>query len=208
MPYSVRLAIFVVVSVIVVSAVTFMLLYSPVKRFLNKKFTIRMYYRRVRRVVDDRDLLLINNFKNYTAEQEAFHIDHIVIGEKYFYVIRDRYYAGALAAAATDNSWVFYRGNEARLIPNPMLRNELRVERLSLMCNIPSKEIISIVLINDDCLLTPIHNANPNSYIVSLRKLPKLIADLESDPNVAPLEARDAEIAARDLAELNRNGKV
>jgi hypothetical protein len=167
-----------------------------------------MYYRRVRRVVDDRDLLLINNFKNFTAEQEPFHIDHIVIGEKYFYAIRDRYYDGALAASATDNSWVFYRGNQTRLIPNPMLRNELRVERLSLMSKIPSQEIISIVLINDDCLMTPVGEANPNSYIVSLRKLPKLIADLESSSDVAPLEPREAEIAARDLAELNRNGKI
>jgi hypothetical protein len=89
-----------------------------------------------------------------------------------------------------------------------MLRNELRVERLSLMSKIPSQEIISIVLINDDCLMTPVGEANPNSYIVSLRKLPKLIADLESSSDVAPLEPREAEIAARDLAELNRNGKI
>ncbi|MCR5490792.1 MAG: NERD domain-containing protein [Bacilli bacterium] len=208
MPYSVRLSIFIVVATIVGLLVAFMLLYAPVKRILNKNFTIRMYYRRVRRVVDDRDMLLINNFKNYTAEQEAFHIDHIVIGEKFFYVIRDRYYDGALAANAKDNRWVFYRGEESRLIPNPMLRNELRVERMSLMSNIPSQEIISIVLINDDCLLTPVEDANPNSYIVSLKKLPKLIAQLEATPGIAPLQPRDAEIAARDLAELNRNGKV
>ena len=55
-----------------------------------------MYYNKVRRVVLDNDFYLVNSFANKTASQEPFHIDHIVIGDKFIYCIRDRYYDGAI----------------------------------------------------------------------------------------------------------------
>ena len=207
MPYSVRLVIWIVTAVIVFSFVATLLLYSPLKRFLFKTRTVPMYYRRIKRVVEDRDFLLINNFENKTAAQETFHIDHIIIGSKFFYAIRDRYYDGALAANGSDNSWVFYHGRQSKMIANPMLRNELRIEKLCLMSHIREEEIISIVLVNDDCLLTEVESPNPNSFIVSLHNLGALIDAQEARDDVQPIDPRSAELIARDFAELNLHGK-
>ena len=206
--YSVRLSIWIVAAVLVLFGILFLLLYSPIKRFLMKTHTVRMYYHRIKRVVEDRDFLLINDFENKTAAQEPFHIDHLIIGNKFFYAIRDRYYDGALAAKETDNSWVFYHGRQSKLIANPMLRNELRVEKLCLLSRIQEQEIISIVLINDDCMITSIESSNPNSFIVSLKQLPALIDIIEAREGVQPIDAKSAEIIARDFAELNLHGKI
>ncbi|MCR5348170.1 MAG: NERD domain-containing protein [Bacilli bacterium] len=201
MPYQVELTLFIVLAVAVGSALLFWLLYSPIKRFMYQHHTVRMYYRKVRQVALDNDFYLINAFANRTADLEEFHIDHILIGNKYFYCIRDRYYDGAIAAKEDDPSWVFYK-HGARYITNPMTLNKLRIQRLSLMSSIDEKLFVSIVLINDDCFYTPFQPATDSSYLSSLKDLPKLIEDLEAR-DVDPLDPHAIAMAARDFAELN-----
>ena len=207
MPYTVRLSIFCVSCILVGLLLLLMFLYGPVKRYLYKKYTVRMYYNKVRRVVLDNDFYLVNSFANKTASQEPFHIDHIVIGDKFIYCIRDRYYDGAIAAKENDPSWIFYKGKKSTYIKNPMQVNRIRVDRMSLMSGIDSKLFISIVLINNDCMITRLENSFSDNYIVSLKKFPSLIAQLESS-DVPILNPHSIAIAAKDFSELNLNGKI
>lgn len=204
MPYNVELALFIVCSIAVGLLFLVWFGYSPVKRFLYRNHTVRMYYRRVYRVALDNDFLLINKFSHTTADQEEFHIDHILIGNKYFYCIRDRYYDGALAAKEDNPSWVFFNKDKGRYIQNPLIMNKLRVQRLSLMSNIDEEMFISIVLINDDCYLTPYEAKSNDSFLSSLKDFPKLIEQLESR-DIAALDANEAAMAARDFSELNQS---
>lgn len=204
MPYNVELTLFIVAAVAVGSAFLLWFLYGPIKRFLYRHYTMRMYYRKVYRVALDNDFYLINNFSNATAELEEFHIDHILIGNKFFYCIRDRYYDGALAAKEEDPSWIFFRKSKGTYITNPMVMNKLRVQRLSLMSGIDEKLFISIVLINDDCYLTPFQSQSGDNYLSSLRDFPKLIEALESGEE-DPLDERSIAVAARDFSQLNQS---
>lgn len=204
MPYNVELTLFVVLATTVGLAFLVWFFYGPVKRMLYRNHTIRMYYRKVYRVALDNDFYLINNFSNRTADLEEFHIDHILIGNKYFYCIRDRYYDGAIAAKEDNPSWIFFNKDRGRYIPNPLRTNKLRVQRLSLMSDIAEKYCISIVLINDDCYLTPYESNSDDSFLSSLREFPKLIEELESR-DVDPLDEQAVAIATIDLAQLNES---
>ena len=180
-------------------------LYGPIKRFLMKHYTVRMYYRKVNRIVLDNDFYLINNFENKTGD-ETFHIDHIVIGEKFIYCIRDRYFDGALVVKEDNDGWLYYHGRKKNIVPNSLSMNLLRVERLSLMSGIDQKLFVSIVVINDDCLITPFELTRENSFLVSLKRLPKLIDYIESQ-DVEILDPHTSAVAARDFSELNLHGK-
>lgn len=173
---------------------------------LYKHFTVRMYYRDVRKVTLDHDFFLINDFMNKFGGAESFHIDHIMIGDKFIYCIRDRYYPGVIEAKEDDPKWLYYCGKKKTAINNPLLLNKLRVERLSLITAIDSKELISIVLVNNDCMMTPLSLTKSDSFLVSLKKFPKLIELLESQ-DVPPLDPNSAALLARDFSELNLNGK-
>lgn len=203
MPYQVELTLFIVLAVALGLVFLFWFLYGPVKRFLYAHNTQKMYYRHVRRVALDNDFYLINNFSNRTADMEEFHIDHILIGNKYFYCIRDRYYDGAVASKESDPSWVFYKKG-ASFIPNPLVMNKLRVQRLSLMSGIDEKMFIGIVLINDDCLLTPFQPQSEDNFLSSLKDFPKLIEQLEGR-DVDPLDENALAVAALDFAQLNES---
>ena len=164
-----------------------------------------MYYRNVRRVTLDNDFYLVNDFKNKTAERETFTIDHIMIGDKFIYVIRDRYYPGVISATETDPKWIYYKGKKKKFINNPLLMNKARMENLSLIANLDSKLFISIVLINNDCLMTPMQNTENNSFLVSLKKFPELIKVLESQSDVNPLNSELIAFLAKDFASINLN---
>ena len=204
MPYNVELALFIVLAAAAAMVFLVWFGYSPIKRFLYRYHTVRMYYRKVYRVALDNDFFLINKFSQTTADQEEFHVDHILIGNKYFYCIRDRYYDGALAAKEENPSWVFFNKDKGRYIQNPLIMNKLRVQRLSLMSNIDEDMFISIVLINDDCYLTPYEAKSNDSFLSSLKDFPKLIEQLESR-DIAALDPVAVSMAARDFAELNQS---
>ena len=129
-----------------------------------------------------------------------------MIGQKYIYVIRDRYYPGAISAKEDDQKWIFYKGKSKKIISNPLLLNRLRADRLSLISNMSPDYFISIVLVNNDCLMTPMTNTKSDSFLVSLKKFPELIKVLESQEGVEPLKEEQVAVAARDFAALNMNG--
>lgn len=205
MPLMVEYSIYFVSLTICVILFLTWVLYGPIKRFLMKHYTIRMYYRKVNRIVLDNDFYLINNFENKTGDQD-FHIDHIVIGEKFIYCIRDRYFDGALVVKEDNDGWLYYHGRKKTIVPNSLSMNLLRVERLSLMSGIDQKLFVSIVVINDDCLITPFELTKENSFLVSLKRLPKLIDYIESQ-DVEILDPHTSAVAARDFSELNLHGK-
>ena len=205
LPLMVEYAIYFVTLTIVGLFFIGWVIYGPLKRFLMKHHTVRMYYRKVNRVVLDNDFYLINNFENKTGD-EVFHIDHIVIGDKFIYCIRDRYFDGALVINEDNDGWLYYHGKKKHIVSNPLSMNLLRLERLSLMSGIDRKLFVSIVVINDDCLITPFTSTRDDSFLVSLKGLPKLIKYIESR-NVEILDPHLSAVAARDFSELNLHGK-
>ena len=76
------------VSLLVVGGVLFFkYIYDP-KKFAN------VNYRDVYKLVLNNDYRLINKFIFKVEEEKYAKIDHIIFGEKFFYLIFSRYYAG------------------------------------------------------------------------------------------------------------------
>ncbi len=208
MPYSVELCLFIVSACLVTLLFLNLLLAPWFRRIRYKRNTIYSYYKRIYRVALDEDFYLINAFQNKTADEEEFHIDHILIGNKFIYCIRDRYYDGALRAKEKDQSWVFYskKNKNGEIIPNPLRMNALRVDRMSLMTGLDKKLLISVVLVNDDCLISNYEVTSSNNFVVSLKKFASFINEKESLP-IEPMDPRALDVAAKDIAQLNQYGK-
>lgn len=208
MPYAVELALFIALASLTSAFFLFLLFYPFFKRFAYKHNTIYSYYKRIYHVALDQDFYLINAFQNKTAEEEEFHIDHILIGNKFIYCIRDRYYDGALRAKEEDQSWVFYsrKNKKGAIIPNPLRMNALRVDRMSLMTGLDKKLFISVVLVNDDCLISNYEVTSESNFVVSLKNFASFIDEKESLP-IEPMDPRALDVAAKDIAQLNLHGK-
>lgn len=207
MPYPAEFALFIVASIFGGVLILALFLADPIRRYFKVHHTVRAYYPKIKRIAEDNDYYLINDFASRTSDEETFHIDHLLVGNKYIYCIRDRYYEGALKAKESDPTWVHYGRKSSKYISNPMMRNLVRMEYLSLISGIDNSMFISIVVINDDCYTMPFESESRDSFLVCMKALPFLIKELE-ERDVPPLDSWEVERVVNDFAALKaREGR-
>lgn len=207
MPYSVRLTLFIVVAVIIGFLFLAIFLLPPLRRALYRRHPMRMFYRHVMRTARDGDYYLINDFTLRTGKEEFIHVDHLLAGDKYLYVVTDRYYEGAVNAKPDDFRWLLYeRGGGKRYVSNPLVENKTAMERLSILSGIPTSYMVGVVLVNDDCFVNRYDSEDGENFLVSERKFARLVRDFEGR-GVEPFRKEELWQTVQDLHELKEGDR-
>lgn len=193
-----------IVAACIIGVVLIALVLFPIirKHYAFKNFQ-NIYYKAIRKIADLNDYYLINNLVIKNNNQLVCRIDHVLFGDKYIYVIKDRYYRGAISGNKADSTWVFYSSDGKKYeMENPMSINEKRVEKLSLVTQIDPSFFISIVIINDNCVIKNANDLNKeNSFIVSKKNLKKVIKMVEKR-DVKRMDEKQLEYAVQDISRL------
>jgi len=199
--------IIVSLAILIILLILFFLLFPIIKRRHNFKNFREIYYKKIRKVADLKDYYLINNLTLRNNDQIICRIDHILFGDKFIYVIKDRYYRGAIVGDKSDLTWLFFnKHGEKSEMDNPMLMNKKRIEKLSLMTQIDSSFFVSIVIINDDCVVKNMNNLNEeNSFIVASSKINKLIKVIENR-DIKKMDENQLKYAVMDISKLYGEG--
>ena len=74
----------------------------------------------------DHDFPLLSDVVIQVRENKYVKIDHIMIGNKYIYVIACKCYYGYLNAKAVDEKWVLYKRERLMHVDNPLKNNKMR----------------------------------------------------------------------------------
>ena len=83
-----------------------------------------------------------------------------------------------------------------------VINNEKRVEKLSLVTQIDPSFFISVVIINDNCVIKNANELNKdNSFIVSRKNLKKIIKMVERR-DVKRMDQKQLEYAVQDISRL------
>ena len=205
------IVIYVVVAVIVIGILVFVILRLPKireKREFSKEKYRLIYYKKIREIADKYDYYLVNNVSIDSGEETVCKIDHILLADKFIYVIKDRYYRGSISGEKHNLKWYFHP-NETEVLEmdSPLVQNAKRVDHLAAVTQIERSFFISVVIINDNCEVRSNADLNTeNSYIVSLSQLPRLIKFIESK-KVAKLNPAQLEQVANDIARHYGQGK-
>lgn len=195
---------YIVLSIFGGLLVLFLLFFPVVKRIIFFRHFNYFYGKKIYRIALDYDFFLINDFILRPDDDKTIHIDHILFGDKYIYCIKDRFYRGAIEGNEMDKSWFFYpKMFEKRYIDNPLLKNKERVKRFSYATNIDPKLLVSIVVVNDDCLLFPFDVKEKDSFLVPLSKLNRLIKNIEKR-DVSKIDAKQLQYVVNDLARMKK----
>lgn len=196
---------FIFVSSVVLIAILaiFLLSFPFIRRHYTFKNFQKIYYKKIRQIADINDYYLINNLVIKNNNQLVCRIDHVLFGDKYIYVIKDRFYRGAISGNKEDNTWLFYSNDGKKFeMENPMQVNEKRLEKLSLITQIDPSFFISIVLINDNCVIKNASDLNKeDSFIVPKKSLKKVIKTIEKR-NVKNMDQKQLEFAVQDISRL------
>jgi len=194
---------------LVFGIIAIMLCLALILAFLIIKLTKSRRYRnsfgnRIYRLAMDNDYYLVHEFSFPTDEENHILIDHILFGDHYIYCISDKYYEGVIDGEQHDQSWIFYPkglSDKKEVIPNPLLANKKRIDKLALLTGADRNFFISIVLFNNECYLEDVQIKSRDEYIRNIKELPRLVEAIEKRP-IEKINPEALKKAVNDIATL------
>lgn len=197
--------IFVIVAPIVVLLLIFVIVFFPSRRAYQKNHYKEIYYKKIYKIVEREDYLLINDFSFKIDSLNVLHIDHILFGDKFIYIINDHFFNGHISGKVEDESFVLNTKKGDRVyIENIIKINKFISSRLSATTGVDSSFLIGIDIVNDDCMVG-VTNPSKQFYIIQRNNFEKLLKQIESR-EVSDFDEDALVKAAQDISCLNRKG--
>lgn len=198
---------FLIVLAAVLVLVLVVLSYAPLRRVYIRRHLVKIYYKTVHKVALYGDYFLINQLILKIDETNQLEINHLLLADKYIYVINDAFYPGKLTGKMEDESLLFAFGfgrrrKAPKVVDNPLKRNRTRIEKLALITGLDLDLFISIVLVNDDGDFSEIASINKMDYIIQRKDFLKLVNAIEKRP-VVEINAIQLAAAVADINRLN-----
>jgi hypothetical protein len=185
-----------------------LLLLPSIKDWIYKHRYMEIFHKTIMRIAEDQDYQLINPVLFKLDDSTFLKIDHLLFGDKFIYVIKDEYYNGALLGKLKDQNWLFHHFDKqkGKYVTNPFMVNARRIEKLSLLTQLNENLFVSIIIVNDEAMIDRVSRGETLSFMVSIKKLPRVIAAFE-DRNVMKLDAEKTQLAVNSIYRLSEENK-
>lgn len=170
---------------ITVVALLLLLLFTALylyKNIYSKKHFKEATFILLSRLAKYNDYLLLNNFRIDYDDKHFGYIDHILISNKYIFVINDFSISGVINGDQREDRLrlVNLKGG-AKIISNPINYNINLIKKLNTMSRIDQTFVKGVVVVNNDARIN-ITNKNDQFMIVRRKDIGKLIAKYDKDP--------------------------
>ena len=176
------------------------LLYKYV--YYPRKFA-NVYYRQVYKIVQNNDYRLINNFIFNVEEEKFAKIDHIIFGEKFFYLVFSRHYKGDIKGKIEDQSLIFIpRKGKKSYTQNQFAHMKFVIDKLCIQTGLDKSLLIGICLVNDDCKVN-IKSDSDHFYMIPCKELKNAIKSIEAR-DIGKLNDSQLQSAVLVLNKMNR----
>ena len=198
---------FIIVASVAVAILLFIFVVIPLLRIIHKRNYKGYYYRKIYNYTLNRDFYLINNFVFRLDSKHNTSIDHILFGDKFIYVIMDKYYEGDLMGNSYDPDLILIAKNGSRnYVDSPYIMFNKLLSRLSTATGISTDLMIGITVINNDCRMN-IDSSSKQFFMIQRNRFPKLVDTIEAR-EVGKINAKSLQEAVLTVDNLNRRDKI
>ena len=171
--------IFLIAAPIVVIGLVVLFIVIPVNKSREKKHFKEYCYKAIYKVAFDEDYYLINDFQ-FKVDSKVVSIDHILFGNKYFYVVIDNYLPGDLMGKENDKSLILIdKHNQKFYTENQFQTCKTLIDLLALKTGLSKDLLIGISVVNNDCHIG-VESNSKQYYIIQRNKFNKLVKAIES----------------------------
>lgn len=147
------------------------------------------------------DFLTISDIYLLTEGDHINHIDTIIFGNKYIYIVYQVLEAGEIKVSLDDNMWRVIYNKKMTTVKNPLLHNKKVINKLAnSVQGLEISDMKSIAVVCKTCSLSNDVNTN-DEYVVSEKKLMQLILDIEKNSDVDIIDPYEIERYAKAFYE-------
>ena len=198
---------FIIVASVVGAILLLIFVVRPLAKIIHKRNYKGYYYRKIYNYTLNRDFYLINNFVFRLDSKHNTCIDHILFGDKFVYVIMDKYYEGDLMGNSYDPDLILIAKNGSKnYVDNPYVAFNKLLSRLSTATGISTDLMIGITVINNDCRMN-IESSSKQFFMIQRKRFAKLVDTIEAR-DVGRINAEELQKAVLTVDNLNRRDKV
>lgn len=157
----------------------------------------------------DHDFPLLSDVVIQIEEDRYIKIDHIMIGNKYIYVIACKSYYGYLNAKAVDEKWVLYKRDKLIHIDNPLKNNKMRIRYLSkLLENTPIEDFVNIIYLSKPVVTGKIPGSNKKEFVLYEDDFEKFIEVYEKECDLNEFSINSINDAAKKIYECHNDSII
>lgn len=157
----------------------------------------------------DHDFPLLSDVVIQIREDKYIKIDHIMIGNKYIYVIACKCYYGYLNAKAIDEKWVLYKRDKMVHVDNPLRNNAKRIKLLSnLLENTPLEDFVNIIYLSKPVVTNKIDGGNKQEFVLLEEDFEKFIEVYEKECELNGFSIKSINEAAKKIYECHSDSII
>lgn len=157
----------------------------------------------------DHDFPLLSDVVIQIREDKYIKIDHIMIGNKYIYVIACKCYYGYLNAKAVDEKWVLYRRDKLMHIENPLKNNDKRIKILSnLLENTTMDDFVNIIYLSKPVVASQIQGSNKKEFVLFEDDFEKFIEVYEKECDLNEFSIKSINEAAQKIYDYHNESVI
>ena len=199
--------VFIIVASVVGAILLTIFIVIPLVKIIHKRNYRGYYFKKIYSYTLNHDYYLINNFVFRLDSKHNTSIDHILFGDKFIYVIMDKYYEGDLMGKSYDQSLILMAKNGSKnYVDNPYVLFYKLLSRLSTATGISTDLMIGITMINNDCRMK-IDSSSKQFFMIQRKRFAKLIDTIEAR-DVGKINAKSLQDAVLTVNNLNRRDKM
>ena len=157
----------------------------------------------------DHDFPLLSDVVIQIREDKYVKIDHIMIGNKYIYVIACKCYYGYLNAKAIDEKWVLYKRDKLVHVDNPLKNNEKRIKILSnLLENTTREDFVNVIYLSKPVVTSKIEGSNKKEFVLFEEDFEKFIEVYEKECNLNEFTVKSINEAAKKIYDYHNESII
>lgn len=156
----------------------------------------------------DHDFPLLSDVVIQVRENKYIKIDHIMIGNKYIYVIACKCYYGYLNAKAIDEKWVLYRRDKLLHVENPLKNNHKRIKILASLLDNSVEDFVNIIYLSKPVVASKIEGGNKKEFVLFEEDFEKFIEVYEKECKLNEFSIKSINEAAKKIYDYHNESVI
>ena len=156
----------------------------------------------------DHDFPLLSDVVIQVREDKYVKIDHIMIGNKYIYVIACKCYYGYLNAKAIDEKWVLYKRDKLVHVENPLKNNAKRIRILSSLLDNSVEDFVNVIYLSKPVVTSKIAGSNKKEFVLFEEDFEKFIEVYEKECNLNEFSVKSINEAAKKIYDYHNESII
>jgi hypothetical protein len=168
---------------------------------IAKNYRIKL---QIKKFVEINDYLYLSKVVLRVAEKEYVIVDHLILGDRFIYVIASKFYYGYVNGKDIDAKWVVSDGATTEIVNNPFYANEVRIDFLTRIMNVSRDKFVNLVMLAKTAVVDNIELNSDYYHLVNERTLYSEIKKFEDDARFNIFDPKDLEVLASNLYDYHK----